>query len=615
MPTLLAPRDRLFSLIGRRFTDAEFEDLCFSFGIELDDITSDRSIFEKEHSTSSSVSTSSDLSDEILYRIEVPANRYDLLSTEGLSVALKAYINATVPPPTFSLDNNSQYIIKVLPNACKVRPFIFCAVLKDVTFDSHSYDSFIKYQDKLHQTIGRNRSLTSIGTHDLDTIKSPFIYDARTPEDIAFVPLNQTSVVKGSDIFQFYQSDMKLKNFLPLLQDLPYFPLVLDSENTVCSLPPLINGDKSKITLNTKNVFIEVTCTDATKGEATLRSVVTAFSMYCRQKFSITPVTVLYSNNESGPFGNASWSLTTYLPLSFTLTLSEVLCNLKVAISPERLIEYLQRMLYSVNVLESSCPENFSIQVLVPMSRTDILHKCDVLEDIAIAYGFENIPMTVPSTSTTSVPEPMNKFSDMLRIEMALSGFTEVLTLTLCSIDDLVSHLNKEASIVESIVTIGNPKSTETQALRNTLLPGLLKTLASNKAVPLPILLFEVSDIVLKTSEHGSKYSDHIGAKNERRLAAMFAGQVSGFEVIHSVLDRIMSMLSIPRAYGDSTVSDGVYLLQRSQSPTFLDGRYASIFFGSKKVGEFGVLHPKVLENFGIPYAVSFLEICLELFL
>ncbi|KAM0682709.1 phenylalanine--tRNA ligase subunit beta [Mitosporidium daphniae] len=613
MPTLLAPRDKLFSLIGKRFTDEEFEELCFSFGIELDDITSDRSIFEKEHSTSSCIATLDALSDEILYRIEVPANRYDLLSTEGLSVALKSYINTTIPPPSFTIDDDSQYSIQVHPNACKVRPFIFCAVLKNITFDPHSYDSFIKYQDKLHQTIGRNRSLVSIGTHDLDAIKSPFTYTGMVPEDISFIPLNQANAIKGSDIFEFYQTDLKLKKFLPLLQDKPYFPLVLDSRNTVCSLPPLINGDKSKITLNTNNVFIEVTCMDAIKGEATLRSIATAFSIYCKDKLSITPVSVLYPDNDSSPFGNSRWSLSDYSPLSFELTLQEVFRNLKVDISPQKLIELLQRMLYSVKVVESSTSQDFTVNVLVPMSRTDILHKCDVIEDIAVAYGFGNFPMTLPSTNTIAASTPMNKFSDMLRIEMALSGFTEALTLTLCSIDDLVLHLNKDVSILQKIVTIGNPKSIETQALRNTLLPGLLKTLASNKAVPLPILLFEISDVVLKTPENTTQHSDNIGAKNERRLAAVFAGQTSGFEIIHSALDRIMSMLSIQRACGSSPTT-GTYSLNSSKSATFIDGRYASVYFDSRNVGELGVLHPKVLENFGISHAVSFFEIALDPF-
>lgn len=612
MPTLLTPKTRLFSLLGTEFTDEQFEELCFSFGIELDEITSDRSIFEKEHSTSESVTNSESYSEEILYRIEIPANRYDLLSVEGLSMALKAFIRSTTFPD-FKILKNSQVTVHVLPNAFQVRPYFFSAILNNITFDSYSYDSFIKYQDKLHQTIGRNRSIVAIGTHDLDTIKPPIFYNAVPPEEIAFIPLNQTKIVKGTELFKFYESDLKLKKFLPLLEGKPYYPLITDSEGTVCSLPPLINGDKSKITLNTKNVFIDITCMDATKGEAALKSIVTGFSLYCQDKFTISPVEVKYPNANTGSFGKSEWNLVNHVPISYRVTLFEVSKHLKVSISKDLLIECLEKMMYSFEVLDDLPSGDSIFTVFVPLNRTDILHKCDVIEDIAIAYGFQNIPMSLPTSFTIAAPSKMNKFSDMLRYEMAFSGFTEVLTLTLCSIDDLVLFLNKDKSTLDEIVTIGNPKSIETQAVRNTLLSGLLKTLASNKAVSLPILLFEVSDVLLKSSIIND-LSDSTGAKNERRLAAIYAGPTSGFEVIHSGLDRIMAMLSVTRVYGSSS-NEETYFLSGSSSPTYLEGRYASILHGDQKIGEIGVVHPTVLEYFGIPHAVSFFEISLDSFL
>lgn len=66
------------------------------------------------------------------------------------------------------------------------------------------YNSFIDLQDKLHQNIGRKRSLVSIGTHDLDTIKGPFLYDAKPPLEIYFKPLNQDKEYTGEGIMQLY---------------------------------------------------------------------------------------------------------------------------------------------------------------------------------------------------------------------------------------------------------------------------------------------------------------------------------------------------------------------------------------------------------------------------
>lgn len=49
------------------------------------------------------------------------------------------------------------------------------------------------------------------------------------------------------------------------------------------------------------------------------------------------------------------------------------------------------------------------------------------------------------------------------------------------------------------------------QVARTTLLPGILKTVASNKNMPLPMKLFEISDVVLKDSEKGEKTGEGVG--------------------------------------------------------------------------------------------------------
>lgn len=79
------------------------------------------------------------------------------------------------------------------------------AILRNVTFDQARYESFIALQEKLHQNLARQRTLVSIGTHDLDTIKGPFVYDAQPPKDISFVPLNQSTQMNGEELMTFYE--------------------------------------------------------------------------------------------------------------------------------------------------------------------------------------------------------------------------------------------------------------------------------------------------------------------------------------------------------------------------------------------------------------------------
>ncbi|KAJ6757623.1 PHENYLALANINE--TRNA LIGASE BETA SUBUNIT [Salix koriyanagi] len=245
---------------------------------------------------------------------------------------------------------------------------------------------------------------------------------------------------------------------------------------------------------------------------------------------------------------------------------------------------------------------NCNINVLIPPTRSDILHPCDVMEDVAIAYGYNGIPKRrLPSMK----PLPLNQLEDLIREEIAMNGFTEVLTWILCSNRENFALLNREDD-QSSAVIIGNPRSSDFEAVRTSLMPGALKIIGHNKDHPKPIKIFEVGDVALLDE------SKDVGATNRRHLAALYCGTNSGFELIHSLMDRIMEVLGTPFVpIGDNTG----YYIQRSDAPEFLPGRQASIIYKGKHIGDFGIVHPQVLSNFVITDPCSFLEIDMEHFL
>lgn len=112
-----------------------------------------------------------------------------------------------LPPPVYKAiqpgEGELQKII-IQPNTAKIRPHVVGAVLRNLYFTQDSYNSFIDLQDKLHQNICRKRSLVAIGTHDLDKIEGPFIYDAKPPEEIKFIALNQTKEYSASELMDLY---------------------------------------------------------------------------------------------------------------------------------------------------------------------------------------------------------------------------------------------------------------------------------------------------------------------------------------------------------------------------------------------------------------------------
>ncbi|KAL7619335.1 hypothetical protein Lser_V15G00476 [Lactuca serriola] len=591
MPTVSVGRDLLFEALGRTYTQDEFEELCFDFGIELDDVTTEKAIIRKEKHLKEDEDIGGD--EEIIYKIDVPANRYDLLCLEGLVQSLRIFLGLDSVPNYTLADISQQSMLKmhVKPETSEIRPYVVCAVLRGITFNEARYNSFIDLQDKLHQNICRRRTLVAIGTHDLDTIEGPFTYEALPPSKIEFKPLKQVETFRADKLMEFYKSDMKLKKYLHIIEDSPVYPVIYDKNRRVLSLPPIINGAHSAISTKTKNVFIECTATDLTKAKIVLNTMVTMFSVYCERKFEVEPVEVIYSDGKSYICPELS-------PYDMEVSLTYINGIAGVTLEANKVAGLLNKM--QLHAKQSVTKNDECIfTVSVPPTRSDVLHACDVAEDVAIAYGFNEIPKRKPSSIK---PLPLNQFSDLIRMEIALSGYSEVLTWILCSYKENFAMLNRKDDKSTAVV-IGNPRSADFEVARSSLMAGILKTVAHNKDHPKPIKIFEVGDVAVLDE------SKDVGARNQRRVAALYCGATSGFELIHGLVDRIMQVTGTPFVSpGDNTG----YHIVRSDEPEFLSGRQASIIFKGKPIGTFGIVHPQVLDNFDIPDPCSFVELNLQ---
>ncbi|KAL0490687.1 phenylalanine tRS [Acrasis kona] len=602
MPVVPLKRDNLFQGLGKTFTEDEMSNLCFDYGIELDDITSERRQLRKEMGDNIDQAKLDAASDEELYKIEIPANRYDLLCYEGMVRALNVF-RGRIPAPVFkTITPENPEVMNVKFDQTKtIRPFIVCAVLRNVTFDQDRYKSFVELQDRLHQNICRKRTLVAIGTHDLDTIQGPFSYEALPAQEINFVPLNKTESFRGDQLLEHYETsdtDKHIKPYVSILKDpstkklKPLIPIIYDTNRVVLSLPPIINSNHSKIKLDTKNVFIECTATDMTKAHVVLNTMVCMFSEYCKEPFTCEKVKITYNGDEA-PQPQLTPDLT---HAEFEVDTNYVATRLGVKLTAQEMCDLVTKM-----CLQATPIQDDRIKVSVPPTRSDILHACDIMEDVGIAYGFNNIPRTNPKTNTVARQDSLNQLTDGVRFELAMSGYTESLNLILCSEDDQSVMMNLPKS--EQRVVLDNPKSTEFQICRISLMPGLLKTLQNSIKLGLPQQLFEVNDVVLLDQ------NNDVGAINKRNVSALHCSTSSGFELIHNALDRLMASLGV-------MYQEGVgYWLRPASDKRFFDGRCAEIMYGKDVIGIMGVLHPLVLENFKLSHPVSMMEFCIEPFL
>ncbi|XP_049851362.1 phenylalanine--tRNA ligase beta subunit-like [Schistocerca gregaria] len=595
MPVVSVPRDLLFETLGRSYSNEEFSQLCFDFGIELDEVTTESNLCRKRGVELA------DANDEVVCKIEVPANRCDLLCFEGISRALLMYLEK-MGLPSYRL-SDPMVEMHVNASVMEVRPHIVCAVLRNVRMTQRVYKSFIELQEKLHSSICRKRYFASIGTHDLDTLEGPFSYTAELPEEIRFVPLEKSEELDGHGVMELYRSHAQLKNYLYIIQDKPRYPVVRDRHKTVLSLPPIINGNHSRVTLNTKNILIEVTALDRLKADIVLDIMTTMFSQYCAVPYVVEPVRLVF-DSPSSCSGRQVEVSPNWERREIRCRTSEICEMIGVSVSTERVVGCLSRM--GLGPCSVSADE---IAVGIPPTRPDVIHACDIVEDVAIAYGYNNVGLSVPSTATLGRQLPINELSDSLRRRLAELGYTEILSFVLCSARDQYDKLNQKEDGKTS-VRLRNPVG-NVQVVRSNLLPGLLNSLSFNKGAPLPVQVFEIGDVVFKNPD-----SD-IGASNKRQLAAIYQNnKTAGFEQIHGLLDSIMLALDVaPKGWRVPKPSQLIYSIHQTEHATFFPRRCAKVQVNGRDVGIFGIIHPEVLENFRLQNPSSALLLDLDIFL
>lgn len=281
---------------------------------------------------------------------------------------------------------------------------------------------------------------------------------------------------------------------------------------------------------------------------------VAMFSQYCDETFTVEPVKIISEHNgETRQVPNLT-------PRSAIAEVSYINSCCGLNLSPDQICSMLKKMSYRAKPSQSN-PDHLDIEI--PVNRADVLHQCDIMEDVAIGYGYDNLQKTFPSKSgTIAAPLPINKLSDIARVEAAMCGWTEVMPLILCSHDENFAWLNRKDD-GKTAIRLANPKTAEYQIVRTSLLPGILKTIRENKKHALPIKVFEASDVAFKDETAERK------SRNERHFAAAFCGKSSGFEVVHGLLDRLMAMLSTGVTHAGAVERKEGYWIEQLEGKTY----------------------------------------------
>ena len=502
--------------------------------------------------------------------IEFFPNRPDLYSVEGVSRAMKAFFGISpglrkydVQPP--------QVEIKLKKDVKSVRPILGCAVIRGLSFTSSSIKSLMDLQEDLHWALGRGRKKVSIGVHDMAGIKAPFAYSTESP-DFAFVPLDHTEKMTMTEILEKHAKGVK---FASLVKEMERYPIIKDSVGNVLSFPPIINGTLTTVTEATKELFIDVTGTSKEVYTA-LNIVVAALA----ERGGIIEAVKIIDESESGKKESILPNLT---PSVHNIALEEIETHLGFKLSAEEVIQSLGKMGFDASVL-SEKPIVF--KVFAPAYRADILHKFDIIEDVAIGYGYAAIPAALPETYTAGKSHPLS-IARLCACEAMVSlGYSQVMPFTLTS--EQIHFENMRRPVTDDVTYVLHPISEDQTMIRTTILPGLLEILALNRHRELPQKIFEVGEVALYQ-------------KNKQKIAAVSIHHAANFTEMSEVVDAFLRELTID------------YDLKESDDSAFLSGRAADIYVGDTKIGVFGEFHPGVLNAFELGYAVIGFEIDMSL--
>jgi len=513
--------------------------------------------------------------------IEVFPNRPDLLSYQGFKRSFLAFLGKKTGLKEYKLNKPGKNFVVTIDSSVKdVRPHTVCAIVKGLKFDDDKIKEMIDIQEKLHLTVGRRRKKLAIGIYPLEKIKLPITFKALEPDKIKFIPLESDKEMSGLQILQKLATG---REYAHLLAGKPKFPVFIDADNNILSMPPIINSQSTgKVTTETKEVFVECSGFDINSLNQCLNIVITNLAEMGGDIYQM-------EINEHG-----SKKITPNLSAEkMKLNINNANSLLGLNLDEKEIKKLIERM---------GCNYNKGV-VEIPSWRTDVMHEVDLIEDIAIAYGYENFIPELPEISTTG--EGNKKEIIKRKISNILTGLNilETSNYHLTSKTDQFKNMSMPE---EDFIEVEESK-TEYTILRKDLTHYLLKILSENVDSEYPQRIFEIGKVF---SAIGSDLAE------TENLALAIAP--ANFTEARQIIEYLFRMLNLE-----------IKISEPEKSPNYLiEGRTAEIKLiensdnnksnssgagGREKIiGFLGEVHPKILRNWKIKMPVSLFEINLE---
>jgi phenylalanyl-tRNA synthetase beta chain len=498
--------------------------------------------------------------------LEIFPDRPDLLSYQGFKRSFLSFLGKNIGLKKYKINKpEKDYHIKIDSSVKNIRPYTVCAIIKKLKLDNEKIKELIEIQEKLHFTIGRKRKKLAIGIYPLEKIKLPITYKALEPDKIKFTPLESEREMSGLQILQRHPTG---KEYAHLLAGKTKFPVFIDSNKEILSMPPIINSKLTgKITETTKEVFVECSGFNPEILNKCLNIIITILGDMGGKIYQMEIK------------GNKKIITPELKPEKMKISLENTNKLLGLNLNEKQLKQLMEKMGYNYN----------NKNVEIPSWRVDILHEVDLIEDVAIAYGYENFVPEIPKISTIGKED--YKETIKRKISEILQGLNmlEISNYHLTNKKDQFLKMGISEKQIKNFIEIEGSK-TEYNILRKDLSHYSLKIFSENIDSEYPQKTFEVGKIfeINKNIQESENLSIAITPGN--------------FTEIKQILQYLFKMIDIE-----------IKLQEPEEIPRhFIDGRCTEILIDNKKIGYLGEIHPRILKNWKIKMPVALCEISLE---
>lgn len=491
-------------------------------------------------------------------------DRLDLFSAEGLARAI-SYLIGVRKPAKYPVKRSEVYVDS--SGAPNYRPYVLMTIVRGVKLDDEGISQLFQLQEKLHLTHCGDRELVSIGLYDLDTVRFPVYY--REVGTASFRPLGSERIMEASEIISGTEKGREYGHLVVGGR----YPLLVDSNGTVLSLPPIINSEDTRVTEKTRNILIDVTGTQPRLMASILAVITSAAYERGAESVEVVPV-VRGAATEELVMSALSGRMV-------TVRVDRVSSLLGVSVDLKDFLGHLERHGY---IVESA--SGGEVTVWVPPYRADVIDEDDVVEDIAISIDYNKIVGRMEPPTGRGAAHPLETLSKHLRDILVGLGFTEILNFMLSDPDYLA------AVGYTKFVEVKNPKMRVYSALRPSLLPGVLRSLSKNvgKYGLQGLKVFEVGDAVDPDTLASLRLAS----------GAIYGPGVTltdGLAVVKTVLE-VLGLSPQFRRLEDVVLT--------------IDGRSAAIEVDGVDLGVLGEVHPRFLKYLELNAPAAVFEISLN---